>query len=69
MIDEPEIIWKKTKEESGIDKNFFDKYYENKNEAVAYKLKNSYEIIERPRELKDYGVSTAPQSFQYIQTN
>ena len=28
LIDEPEIIWKKTKEESGIDKNFFDKYYE-----------------------------------------
>lgn len=68
LIDEPEIIWKKTKEESGIDKNFFDKYYENKNEAVAYKLKNVMKY-RRPRELKDYGVSTAPQSFQYIQTN
>ena len=68
LIDEPEIIWKKTKEESGIDKNFFDKYYENKNEAVAYKLKNVMKY-RRPRELKDEGVSTAPQSFQYIQTN
>ena len=68
LIDEPEIIWKKTKEESGIDKNSFPKYYENKNEAVAYKLKNVMKY-RRPRELKDYGVSTAPQSFQYIQTN
>ena len=68
LIDEPEIIWKKTKEESGIDKNFFDKYYENKNEAVAYKLKNVMKY-RRPRELKDHGGSTAPQSFQYIQTN
>lgn len=65
LIDNPEIIWKKTQKKSGIDKTFFDKYYTNRNQAVAYKLKNVKEY-ERPKELKDYGISNAPQSFQYI---
>ena len=66
LIDNPEIIWKKTKKKSGIDKNYFDQYYENREKAVAYKLKNVKKYIE-PKELKDIGVSTAPQSFQYIE--
>ena len=66
LIDNPEIIWKKTKKKSGIDKNYFDQYYENRDKAVAYKLKNVKKYIE-PKELKDIGVSTAPQSFQYIE--
>lgn len=28
LIDTPEVIWKKTEEKSGIDKAFFDQYYE-----------------------------------------
>lgn len=66
LIDEPEAIWKKTEEKSGIDKSFFDKYYENKEQAVAYKLKNVITYPE-PRELKDYGINCAPQSFQYVE--
>lgn len=66
LIDNPEIIWKKTEKKSGIDKSFFDKYYEDREQAVAYKLKNviKYKV---PRELKDYGINNAPQSFQYIE--
>ena len=66
LIGDPEIIWKKTKRKSGIDKAFFDQYYGDRNQAVAYKLKNVIEYGE-PRELKDYGINNAPQSFQYVE--
>lgn len=66
LVDDPEAIWKKTKAKSGIDKKFFDRYYENRDQAVAYKLKNVIKYGE-PKELKDYGVNSAPQSFQYIE--
>ena len=65
LVDEPETIWKKTKAKSGIDKNFFDKYYRDRDQAVAYKLKNVIKYG-KPKELKDFGVNSAPQSFQYI---
>lgn len=65
LVDSPETIWKKTKTRSGIDKSFFDQYYKNRRQAVAYKLKNVVEF-EKPRELKEYGISAVPQSFRYI---
>ena len=66
LIDQPEIIWKKTQSKSGIDKTFFDQYYENRDQAVAYKLKN-VKKYEKPHELMDYGINSAPQSFQYVE--
>lgn len=51
---------------SGIDKSFFNQYYEDREQAVAYKLKNVTKY-EQPKKLKDYGISSAPQSFQYIE--
>lgn len=66
LVDNPEVIWKKTKTKSGIDKKFFDQYYKNRNQAVAYKLKNVIKYG-KPKELKDYGVNRAPQSFQYVE--
>ena len=65
LIEEPESLWKKTGDKSGITKNFFDEYYKNKKLAVAYKLKN-VEKYSKPRELADYGVSSPPQSFVYV---
>ena len=66
LVDDPETIWKRTEKKSGIDKIFFDEYYQNRNRAVAYKLKNVIKYG-KPRELKDYGINSAPQSFQYIE--
>ena len=66
LIDNPETIWKKTEKKSGIDKAFFDQYYEHKQLAVAYKLRNVIRY-EEPKELRDYGINNAPQSFQYIE--
>ncbi|MBR1598407.1 MAG: hypothetical protein IJ661_05740 [Lachnospiraceae bacterium] len=65
LIDTPEVIWEKTEEKSGIDKAFFDQYYEDREQAVAYKLINVKQY-EEPKELEEFGVSNAPQSFQYV---
>ena len=66
LIDVPEIIWKKTEGKSGIDKVFFNRYYKDRELAVAYKLKN-VKRYRTPKELKEYGIRRAPQSFQYIE--
>lgn len=66
LIDEPEKLWKKTEKKSGIDKTFFDQYYVDREQAVAYKLKN-VKKYENPKKLEDYGISNAPQSFRYIE--
>ncbi len=65
LIDNPETIWRETEKKSGINKNFFDQYYEDRDQAVAYKLKNVIKY-EKPKTLEEYGVENAPQSFQYI---
>lgn len=66
LVDSLEKIWKITKDFSGIDKIFFDSYYRDKDYAVVYQLKNIVEYSS-PRDLSEYGISSAPQSFQYIQ--
>lgn len=65
LVDEPEKIWNITKEASGVEQAFFDKYYEGRKQAVAYKLNNIVEY-EKPKLLKDYGINAAPQSFCYL---
>ncbi len=61
----PEILWDKTKDASGISKEFFDDYFQNREIAYAYKLGKvkKYEI---PKTLNDYGIKAAPQSFVYV---
>ncbi len=61
----PEIIWKKTKLQSGITKEFFNKYYKGRDVAVAYKL-GKLKIYDEPKTLSDIGVSYVPQSFIYL---
>lgn len=61
----PDILWKKTKLESGITEEFFYKYYKNKTTAVAYKLGN-IKIYDKPKSLNDIGVKYVPQSFIYL---
>ena len=61
---EPNILWKKTKEFSGISKEFFDSYFKNREIAYAYKL-GKIKVYEKPKELAEFGLKTAPQSFAY----
>ena len=61
----PEELWNQTKNESGISKAFFDKYFDNRTVAYAYKL-GKIRVYDPPKTLMDYGVKAAPQSFVYV---
>jgi len=61
----PEELWQQTKEYSGITKKFFDQYFEKREVAYAYKL-GEIVVYDEMKELKDYGLKVAPQSFVYI---
>jgi predicted transcriptional regulator len=65
LIDKPSVIWEETNKFSGISKSFFDKYFENREIAVAFKV---YDVIKYivPKSLSDFGVKRAPQSFMYL---
>ena len=61
----PEELWTKTKEGAGITKNFFDEYFDNRDIAYAYKL-GKIKVYDQKKELKEFGLKMAPQSFVYI---
>lgn len=61
----PEKIWDITKKQSGITSKFYDKYFNNREKAIAYKL-TDIKKYELPKDLSAYGIRTAPQSFIYV---
>lgn len=61
----PEQIWKFTQYQSGISKEKYDKYFHNKQLAVAYKL-GRIEVYDKPKDLTDLGINNIPQSFMYL---
>ena len=61
----PEELWKLTKRESGISKEFFDEYFGEKKIAYAYEL-GKVKVYDEPKTLSEYGIKAAPQSFVYI---
>ena len=61
----PEKLWEETKEYSGITKEFYSKYYKNKENAIAYKLGN-IKVYDKPKKLCDIGINYVPQSFVYL---
>ena len=63
--DTPQVVWNKTRTAAGIDKLFFDRYYNGRNTAVAYVL-GEVRKFALPRFLADYGVKAAPQSYVYV---
>ena len=65
LTDDPETVWEKTSEYAGLSKEFFNRYYEGRNTAVAFELGDVREFDE-PRELSQYGISNPPQSFIYL---
>ena len=58
-------IWEKTKNGSGTNKKLYDEYFKNKNIAVAYKL-GKINVYEKPKNLIDFGLNHAPQSYVYL---
>lgn len=65
IIERPDKLWELTKEYSGVNKDFFDKYYKGKEYGVAYKL-GKVLVYDKPKKLEDFGIGYAPQSFIYI---
>ena len=65
LEEDPEKLWEMTKNESGITKDFYNKYYKNKNVAIAYKL-GTIKIYDKPKNLNDIGINYVPQSFVYL---
>ena len=61
----PELLWEETKLESGITKEFFNKYYKDREVAITYKLGN-IKIYDEPKTLNDIGINYVPQSFIYL---
>jgi predicted transcriptional regulator len=58
-------LWKHTMEHSGIDKEFYDSYFLGKDIGHAIKVK-SVKRYSKHKELKDFDINYAPQSFAYI---
>lgn len=65
LQDKPSKIWSITSSKSGINKEFFDSYYDGRNTAVAYKL-GTIKKYNKQKTLRDFGIKVAPQSYVYI---
>ncbi|MDY4787892.1 MAG: ASCH domain-containing protein [Bacilli bacterium] len=65
LMMEPEKLWEKTKEFSGVSKEFFDQYFKERKVAYAYRL-GKVKVYDEPKELNEFGLKVAPQSFVYL---
>ena len=65
LSDSPTELWEKTKAAAGISRAKFRDYFRGCKTAYAYKL-GKVEVFESPKNLSDFGVAVAPQSFVYI---
>lgn len=61
----PTRLWEQTKHSAGISREKYRKYFKGCKYALAYQLGETT-LYESPKELLDYGISQAPQSFVYI---
>lgn len=62
----PQLLWPTVKDYAGIDKDFFDRYFDGKRVAIAYAL-GKVSRYDPPKKLSDFGFATAPQSYFYIE--
>lgn len=66
LSSDPEDLWLKTKEFAGIEKDFFDKYFQNSKIGYAIKIKNATRYLS-PLDLKSgFNIERPPQSFAYL---
>lgn len=61
----PDELWEQTKEVAGISEEKYRRYFEGCALAHAYQL-GKVTLYERPKKLREFGLSRAPQSFAYI---
>lgn len=65
LVENKEVLWNKTKEKSGTTKEFYDSYFKDKEIAIAYEL-GDVKIYIPYKELSDFDINFAPQSFIYL---
>ena len=65
LNDDVETIWKATALHSGITHDFYLSYFANKEKAYAIKIGKAIRY-RQARNLSDYNLSFAPQSFAYL---
>ena len=65
LSDTPAKLWERTKQFSGIEKDFYDKYFSGHETAYAYELGEIIKYV-KPKELIEFGCKFAPQSFIYV---
>lgn len=65
LMDDINQLWQKTKEYSGITKDFFFEYFNNKEKGYAIKIKHT-KRYKKALSLKDDFKASPPQSFIYI---
>ena len=65
LYDKKNVIWNKTNKYGGITKIKYDNYCENCGYVVAYEIEKAI-LYDKQKDLKDFNVRTAPQSYVYI---
>ena len=58
-------LWTRTMKHSGIDKDFYESYFEGKDVGHAIKVKK-VKRYSKHKELQEFNIKHAPQSFAYI---
>lgn len=67
LKDTPQKLWQKTKDFSGISHGKYMEYFSKKEFAYAYQL-GEVKKFKKAKDLSEYGISAAPQSFVYIES-
>ncbi len=62
----PSALWEITKTKAGINRAKYREYFRGCKTAYAYKL-GIVNVFDSEKRLSDFGISTAPQSFAYIE--
>ncbi len=65
ISDAPYSVWLQTKMYSGINKEYFDNYFLNRDIAHAIHI-GDIKIYQIPKTLSSFGLKFPPQSFMYI---
>jgi predicted transcriptional regulator len=66
IVDSPDKVWMRTKKAAGISHEYYKKYFDGKQKAIAYKF-GKIIIYDKPKALSDVGLTHAPQTFAYIE--
>ena len=65
LSDTPDSLWERTEHASGISRQNYNCYFYGCDRCHAYGL-GAIAVFENPKELSEFGLKRAPQSFAYV---